>query len=330
MTVQNMTPIEVDTELARLYEEEVIIQQHILMAEQGLHHAAGHRRANFGQGAWSGTLDDAITKAEHLAETDTTYVGKDALKTLARMAAAENALTDNHNKANVYHAEFNRRGGWTRAFLVANGNGHVHSSMGCSTCNHRGQATRFNWLPEFSGMDEGAIITAAGWRACTTCYPTAPIGTETSLPTTIFSDEDRSAADRKAEREQAKAKRQADKIAKGLTQDGSEFTVSWIDRDAPGTDLVPTPEDPRNREYVRRDRVKNESFKTERAAVQWVVQYKAWKQILGSQQDAADDRAPAYQEVIEAVAAKHNKSIEEVTADIDKKVTAKIKRDQRG
>lgn len=40
---------------------------------------------------------------------------------------------------------FRIRGGWNRAFLVANANGHAHSSMGCSTCR---PTTQYAWLTD--------------------------------------------------------------------------------------------------------------------------------------------------------------------------------------
>ncbi|WP_342314680.1 hypothetical protein LIX17_25905 (plasmid) [Mycobacterium avium subsp. hominissuis] len=71
-----------------------------------------------------------------------------------------------------YNDEFNRRGGWTRAFLVQNAGGHVHSSTNCSTCY---PTTRYAWLTDYSGKDEEHIVYAAGEIACTTCYPSAPV-----------------------------------------------------------------------------------------------------------------------------------------------------------
>lgn len=70
-----------------------------------------------------------------------------------------------------YNEEFDRRGGWTRAFLVQNTGGHVHANMNCSTCY---PTTRYAWLTDYSGKDEEQIVYAAGELACTTCYPSAP------------------------------------------------------------------------------------------------------------------------------------------------------------
>ncbi|WP_099020932.1 hypothetical protein [Mycolicibacterium palauense] len=71
-----------------------------------------------------------------------------------------------------YSDEYDRRGGWTRAFLVQNTGGHVHSSMRCSTCF---PSTRYAWLTEYSGHHEDQIVYAAGELACTVCYPSAPV-----------------------------------------------------------------------------------------------------------------------------------------------------------
>ena len=65
--------------------------------------------------------------------------------------------------------------GWPRFFLTNNTNGHIHSSMECSTCNHNGKRTQFEWLPELSGLNEQQAIHKHGPRLCTTCFPDAPL-----------------------------------------------------------------------------------------------------------------------------------------------------------
>lgn len=100
--------------------------------------------------------------------------------------------------------EYYRRGGWTRAFLVNNADGHVHSSSSCSTLRFDTQLT---WLTDYSGKDQAEIIDAAGWRACTVCYPDAPLGYE-KRESQIKSDEDVAREQRAAER--AEVARQRD------------------------------------------------------------------------------------------------------------------------
>jgi hypothetical protein len=102
-----------------------------------------------------------------------------------------------------YHDEFFRRGGWTRAFLVVTkGEGHVHRSQVCHTCY---PTTQFHWVTDFSGHDEAEIVDAAGERACTICYPTAPAEV-LNRPTAIFSKDEEA---KRAAREEREAKRAA-------------------------------------------------------------------------------------------------------------------------
>ncbi len=95
---------------------------------------------------------------------------------------------------------------WTRAFLVIASNGHVHSSMDCSTCF---PTTRYNWLVQYSNDDEKTIVEDAGQDACTICYPSAPADV-LNRPSRIVTADKIAKAAAKAERD---AKREA-KLAK--------------------------------------------------------------------------------------------------------------------
>ena len=95
---------------------------------------------------------------------------------------------------------------WTRAFLVINSNGHVHSSMDCNTCF---PTTRYNWLVQYSNDDEKTIVEDAGQDACTICYPSAPAEV-LNRPSRIVTADKVAKAKAKAERD---AKREA-KLAK--------------------------------------------------------------------------------------------------------------------
>lgn len=115
-------------------------------------------------------------------------------------------------------AEFIFRGGWTRAFLaVTNGSGgHVHRTRQCSTCNNGQYATSFAWVTEFSGHDEDEIVAAAGERACTVCYPSAPVEV-LNRPTSIFTADEKRKAEEKAAREAKKAAAAAATITDPVT-----------------------------------------------------------------------------------------------------------------
>jgi len=103
--------------------------------------------------------------------------------------------------------EYIRRGRWERAFLVTSSDGHVHSTMGCSTC-HRD--TVFGWMTVLSGKTHAEIIEAIGENACTVCYPDAPVA---QLSTAERKSRARAAVEeRKAEREAAKVARELAKV----------------------------------------------------------------------------------------------------------------------
>src|SRR5690625_1822535 len=73
-----------------------------------------------------------------------------------------------------YDEEYRNRGRWSRFFLTQATNGHIHSSMDCSTCNNGTAPTHVASLPELSGQTEQEAVTAQGALLCTTCYPNAP------------------------------------------------------------------------------------------------------------------------------------------------------------
>ena len=104
---------------------------------------------------------------------------------------------------------------WTRAFLVINSNGHVHSSMDCSTCF---STTRYNWLIQYSNDDENTIVEDAGKDACTICYPSAPAEVLNRPSRIVTAD--------KIAKEQAKAERDAKREAKLAKQKADAPTKS--------------------------------------------------------------------------------------------------------
>jgi hypothetical protein len=109
---------------------------------------------------------------------------------------------------------------WTRAFLVVNNNGHVHSSLDCSTCF---STTRYQWLIQYSNDDENTIVEDAGQDACTICYPSAPAET-LNRPSRIVTADKVAKAEAKAERDAKKAARVAKEKANAPTASGTVLT----------------------------------------------------------------------------------------------------------
>ena len=104
---------------------------------------------------------------------------------------------------------------WTRAFLVINNNGHVHSSLDCSTCF---PTTRYQWLIQYSNDDENTIVEDAGQDACTICYPSAPAETLNRPSRIVTAD--------KVAKEKARAEREAKKAAKLAKEKADAPTAS--------------------------------------------------------------------------------------------------------
>ena len=112
---------------------------------------------------------------------------------------------------------------WNRAFVVPDG--HVHRSMGCSTCY---PTTEFHWVTEMSGKDEAEIVEAAGSRACTVCYPSAPVDAPASRilhPTEVAAEKARQA--RAAKKAEDAAKKAANAIEPFRTREGDTLRTVY-------------------------------------------------------------------------------------------------------
>jgi hypothetical protein len=224
-----------------------------------------------------------------------------------------------------YDAEYNRRP-WTRAWIVTSSEGHVHSTMACTTCNKRRQkrdgtwsaGTTFGWLPEVSGMDEAEIVDLAGEKACTVCYPSAPVeslGKPCRLDT----------AERKAEKAAKQAEKDAktaERIAKGVTPDGRPLEVTW-EYQGTRTVNIPLGGGMYRQEQEPKIWTGRKEIKTERAAEMWVVEQVAARRSEPSY-DYADSAAVAV--VVDALAAKRGTTPEALLASLEKKIVAKRKR----
>lgn len=95
----------------------------------------------------------------------------------AKVPAVEATVTELlkpfHAEIAKIDAEFSRRDGWNRYFLVVSSIGHVHIDRSCSSC-HAGR-TEFAWLPGASGQDGAGLIAMFGAKVCSICFPEAPI-----------------------------------------------------------------------------------------------------------------------------------------------------------
>lgn len=292
--------VEVDNTLYALYREQLRLSQRVNAAVERVHYAAGdERRWSYvgGRSIQRWVLDhfDAEGIAAKRASEDTTYIGTRAKEALQDLATAREALQACKDAQKPLQDAYRARP-WTRAFLVTDG--HVHSSMECSTCF---PTTEFSWLTQFSDHNEDEIVKAAGERACTVCYPSAPTLRDFEKASALFTEEE---AERNAAREQRKAEkaaRDAKKIEKALTPDGSEFVVrgdGW-----------------------------SEHFKTERAALQWATHQLAMAKSSYYSKIVTKEHLDAVEAILRASAAKHDKRFEDLLEEVDKKAVAKARKE---
>jgi hypothetical protein len=222
-------------------------------------------------------------------------------------------------KIDPIDAEFDRRGGWNRFFLVSSSaGGHVHSSRSCSSCNYR---TSFYWLTDESGKTEDEIVERAGDGACTVCYPSAPVVDRANPRPNPFEKPEVTAA-RKI-REDEKSAREEQKRLKGIfNEDGTVL------REAP--DFRPD----------GTMRYQGSEIKTERGAelkavdhlstILWRAEYaKAQDRDLHPENDHDRRDNETTRRITEALARKRGQSVEEVREYLNTKAAAKFKRENR-
>jgi hypothetical protein len=185
--ITTATPVEIDTEIARIQHEDANAMAKL-----------AQRRKMY---------DHMVKKGQHV----------EAVKIDNEIEKLVKLIGTLHNEIAPLHMEYRIRGGWTRAYLVNNSNGHVHNTTRCTTCF---ASTDFVWLTELSDHDEQEIVDLAGERACTVCYASAPVELKLNQATKLFTPDEKAAQARKAELD---AKRAVAAGAKVLNADGKEL-----------------------------------------------------------------------------------------------------------
>lgn len=192
--------------------------------------------------------------------------------------------------------------GWSRAFLVRNGNGHIHSTMNCGTCF---PTTQFLWLTEYSGADEDKIVKDAGEMACSVCFPNAPVDYK-YRPCVIADPE---LVEAKRIRDEAKRVRDEARELKGIKDiDGKSLSVFGFGK------------------Y-------RETLNTLRSAEIWLVNAGFEIAIFDPertwQAEAHEHKKVDFVRVLAAIAKKKNVSVDEVRAEAQIKIAKKVVKYER-
>jgi hypothetical protein len=171
------TPVEIDTELARL----------IFPRDRALARAGQYRKLAQDQADRGADLSSArsIRQADEYSE--------EARKLTLQIIPLRKLYT-----------------GWNRYFLVTNTGGHVHRNQECTTCY---PTTQYHWITSLSDCDESELVAQYGELACTVCFPNAPVYKGFNDGTSAIA---RYTAAEKAERARIKAEKAAVKAAKTL------------------------------------------------------------------------------------------------------------------
>lgn len=143
MTITAMTPKEIDTILAKLWQDESSLTQTIVSA----------------------------SKSKEKFERAGSRYGREVDRLSKVIAGAKEKLASALLVSAPYEAEYNNRP-WNRYFLVTNANGHIHRGRNCSTCHFN---TQYAWLIDLADCDETAMVEQYGEKACTVCFPDAPV-----------------------------------------------------------------------------------------------------------------------------------------------------------
>lgn len=168
MNLTTATPVEIDTALAALYEAHWAKGAEI--ARYASYREESEKTlAQVDAGTYRYHWMDQYDRPKHEG-----YIAEHTAKIVALQAEAADLV----RQMGPFNAEYRRRGGWSRFYQVQDG--HIHSSMDCSTCNKMGKPTKFGWIPERSGQTEEQALESLVTESrktvlCTVCYPHAPV-----------------------------------------------------------------------------------------------------------------------------------------------------------
>jgi hypothetical protein len=285
--------VETDTSLEQIYHKLQKIASYLESVERSLHEHAGDVGQGYGRDKrFKKSLEECIA----VVEAGDSYYAKQSLESYRKLEAERLVLLSEQDALEAIWREHR----WSRFFLVLNSNGHIHSSLSCSTCYW---TTQYGWLPRLSGLSEADAVAQEGEILCSICFPSAPVSWTNGAS--------RRDKDAKAKREAEKAERLAKKAEKSLSADGSVVTIrgKWV-----------------------------KDFKTLRSAEIWLVEALAWAKIGKDEGKKTHNtwlREPDgftdanLELVLDLIAKKKGVTVEEVKAENVDKVAKKIASESR-
>jgi hypothetical protein len=208
----DMTPVEIDTLLAPIWEKQAAKQFEIIAKQKLI-----EERNELIQLVMEQKLDHVkVRRARIKTPADGIQLMRRLIMATEEMDFLRNELKLLELESFPYESEYTRRGGWTRVFLAKSHNGHAHNGTECSTCHNGESRTEFAWLVQYSGKKEAEIVADAGERACTTCYKSAPAA-DLLRPTKMFTPDEEEARKAREAREAERARKAQEAADKSIT-----------------------------------------------------------------------------------------------------------------
>lgn len=136
----------------------------------------------------------ARLRASYLTDAQVTALGTE----LDRVFATWHEMREQLAAIETLHRAY----GWKRAYIVPGG--HVHRTADCHTL----YADTIRYIvPECSALTEAEIVELAADRACTVCYPSAPVDKKSTLKAPGEDEVEQRKAERETKAQQKEAKK---------------------------------------------------------------------------------------------------------------------------
>ncbi len=200
-TAINFHEATIDREIAERHGELWDADQNVERAHDAVHRAARDRQQR--RMGWGMTGEEARATVEQMLLNENLMAHQLGYLRLT-LDTLDTAIQTQDEAHEAYRLAETNYTGWTRFFLVQNANGHIHSSLQCSTCT---RTTRFAWLTDMSGLTASDAVEAHGERLCSVCFPDAPVAWHESY----YGDEKKA---RKAARDAERAYKASEKAVK--------------------------------------------------------------------------------------------------------------------
>lgn len=217
MTSTGIDPQAHDAKLAKLYYDLAAARHQEARHRSMIIHSAGVVSRLFGKETKRGwgseetyhSFDESVVILSQREDRDSSIELAKYEQIVGLIEATEEAIE-------IGESEYT---GWSRFFLVTSSQGHIHSSMRCTTCY---RTTTYGWLPELSGKTEAETVAIHGPALCSICFPSAPVEDTGYKITASRAQELAWSPDREKKiaarerREQEKAEKKAKKAANAL------------------------------------------------------------------------------------------------------------------